>query len=43
MGAALRITGEASDIACAILYLASDGARFVTGQALWPNGGVAMP
>jgi 3-oxoacyl-[acyl-carrier protein] reductase len=32
-----------SDIAYAILYLASDAARFVTGQVLWPTGGVAMP
>lgn len=42
-GSVLGITGEASDIAYAILYLASDAARFVTGQVLRPNGGVAMP
>ncbi len=42
-GSVLGITGEPSDIAYAILYLASDAARFVTGQVLRPNGGVAMP
>jgi 3-oxoacyl-[acyl-carrier protein] reductase len=42
-GSVLGMTGEASDIAYAILYLASDAARFVTGQVLRPNGGVAMP
>ena len=42
-GAVLGITGEPSDIPYAILYLASDAARFVTGQVLRPNGGVAMP
>lgn len=42
-GSVLGITGEPSDIAHAILYLASDAARFVTGQVLRPNGGVAMP
>jgi 3-oxoacyl-[acyl-carrier protein] reductase len=39
----LGTTGEPSDIALAMLYLASDAARFVTGQTLRPNGGVAMP
>ena len=42
-GSVLGITGEPTDIAYAILYLASDAARFVTGQVLRPNGGVAMP
>ena len=39
----LGITGEPRDIALAVLYLASDAARFVTGQLLRPNGGIAMP
>ncbi len=34
--------GRATDIALAALYLASDAARFVTGQVLRPNGGVVM-
>jgi 3-oxoacyl-[acyl-carrier protein] reductase len=39
----LGITGMPRDIALAILYLASDASRFVTGQIMRPNGGVAMP
>lgn len=39
----LGLTGEPRDIALAILYLASDASRFMTGQVLRPNGGVAMP
>ncbi len=39
----LRVTGEPADIAYAMLYLASDAARFMTGQVLRPNGGVVMP
>ena len=35
--------GRPADIALAALYLASDAARFVTGQVLRPNGGVVMP
>jgi 3-oxoacyl-[acyl-carrier protein] reductase len=38
----LRSIGEPEDIAAAVLYLASDAARFMTGQVLRPNGGVAM-
>ncbi len=38
----LRTIGEPEDIAAAILYLASDASRFMTGQVLRPNGGVAM-
>ena len=38
----LRITGATTDIAYCMLYLASDAARFVTGQVLRPNGGVVM-
>ncbi|WP_317617363.1 SDR family NAD(P)-dependent oxidoreductase [Streptomyces antnestii] len=36
-------TGEPWDIAMAVLYLASDAARFITGQTIRPNGGVVMP
>jgi 3-oxoacyl-[acyl-carrier protein] reductase len=39
----LRTVGHPDDIAYAVLYLASDAARYVTGQILRPNGGVAMP
>lgn len=39
----LGLTGTPRDIALAVLYLASDASRFVTGQILRPNGGVAMP
>ena len=35
--------GDPADIANAVLYLASDASRFVTGQILRANGGVAMP
>lgn len=38
----LGIGGEPGDIAFAMLYLASDASRFVTGQVLRPNGGVFM-
>jgi 3-oxoacyl-[acyl-carrier protein] reductase len=41
--APLRRIGEPADIAWAMLYLAADASRFVTGQVLRPNGGVAMP
>ncbi len=39
----LGIIGEPRDIALAILYLASDASRFMTGQIIRPNGGVVMP
>jgi len=39
----MNVTGEPRDIADAVLYLATDAARFVTGQVLRPNGGVVMP
>ena len=42
-GAPLRSVGEPDDIAYAVLYLASDASKFMTGQILRPNGGVAMP
>lgn len=35
----LRKMGEPNDIAAAVLYLASDGAKYVTGQCLSVNGG----
>ena len=34
--------GEPSDIASAVLYLASDEAKYITGQTLHVNGGLAM-
>lgn len=39
----LGLIGTPEDVAWAALYLASDAARFVTGQILRPNGGIAMP
>ncbi len=39
----LGIIGEPVDIANTVLYLAGDAARFITGQVLRTNGGVAMP
>ena len=39
----LGLIGEPEDVAYAVHYLVSDAARFVTGQILRPNGGVAMP
>ena len=39
----LRRTGETEDITWAMLYLAADASRFMTGQVLRPNGGVVMP
>jgi 3-oxoacyl-[acyl-carrier protein] reductase len=39
----LGVVGEPDDIAHAVLYLAVPAAKFVTGQILRPNGGVAMP
>jgi 3-oxoacyl-[acyl-carrier protein] reductase len=38
----LRTTGEPEDIAYAMLYLAADASKFMTGQVLRPNGGVFM-
>jgi 3-oxoacyl-[acyl-carrier protein] reductase len=39
----LGIVGDPQDIALTVLYLAGKAARFVTGQVLRTNGGVAMP
>ena len=35
--------GAPEDIAFAILYLASDASRFITGQIVRVNGGTSMP
>jgi len=42
MFAPLRTTGTPDDIAYAMLYLAADASRFMTGEVLRPNGGVHM-
>jgi 3-oxoacyl-[acyl-carrier protein] reductase len=39
----LARVGTVDDVAQCVLYLASDAARFMTGQILRPNGGVSMP
>ena len=39
----LGTVGQPADIANAVLYLASDASRFMTGQTLRPNGGTVMP
>ncbi|MGH9078766.1 MAG: SDR family NAD(P)-dependent oxidoreductase, partial [Acidimicrobiales bacterium] len=38
----LRAIADPEDIAASFLFLASDASRFMTGQVLRPNGGVAM-
>lgn len=38
----LTVTGTPEDQTWAMLYLASEASRFVTGQVLRPNGGVVM-
>jgi 3-oxoacyl-[acyl-carrier protein] reductase len=38
----LGIIGNTRDIAWSMLFLASDGSRFITGQVVRPNGGVHM-
>ena len=40
---ALGRFGEAQDIADAVLFLAGDGAKYITGQTLHVNGGMLMP
>ncbi len=39
----LRRMGEPEDIADAVVFLASDRARYITGQVLHVNGGLVMP
>jgi 3-oxoacyl-[acyl-carrier protein] reductase len=39
----LHSVGEPEDVAKAVLYLASDASRYVTGQVLHVNGGGFMP
>ncbi|MBV8234344.1 MAG: SDR family oxidoreductase, partial [Acidimicrobiia bacterium] len=39
----LGAVGQPTDIANAVLYLACDASRFMTGQTLRPNGGTVMP
>lgn len=38
-GVPMRHMGEANDVAAAVAFLASDGAKFVTGQKIAVNGG----
>ena len=39
----LGVIGTPTDISYAMLYLASDASKFMTGEVLRPNGGVHMP
>ena len=38
----LGILGEPEDVAKAVLFLAGEEARFITGQVLSPNGGFVI-
>lgn len=38
----LGLLGTPEDIAQAVLFLAGDGAKFITGQVLSPNGGIVI-
>ncbi len=38
----LGVFGRGEDVAAAVEYLVSDGARYVTGQTLHVNGGMYM-
>lgn len=39
----MRMLGEPEDIGHAVLFLASDGARFITGQSVVVDGGQILP
>ena len=38
----MRRTGQPTDIAPAVAFLASDGAGYITGQTLSVSGGLTM-
>jgi 2-hydroxycyclohexanecarboxyl-CoA dehydrogenase len=38
----MRRIGEPADLAPAVVFLAGDGARFITGQTLSVSGGLTM-
>jgi len=38
----MRRVGEPTDVAPAVVFLAGDGARFITGQTLSVSGGLTM-
>ena len=38
----LCVFGEVSDIANTVVFLASDDARYITGQTIHVDGGMAM-
>ena len=38
----LETIGRAEDVAESVFFLTSEGARFITGQVLSPNGGILI-